>query len=147
MKTTAKNNIQKASFEVVKGVTSNGKTCLVLVTDKRLSIESFKSLMHDITVAGGYGFTKYFREGDLEATNKTGRFISAINLSEKLFVDLANQYEWEAKQPKAKKAPKATKGANKAAAKQAAIDNPAIAQLLANPDLLKAIQILAGQQS
>ena len=94
------------AFTVIEGVTSSGKKCYSALTTKRLSIDDFKSLMHDITLAGGYGFTKFYPE-------HKAKLISCTGLEATMFNDLCNQYTWNEPQPKESKETK--KSAKKAA--------------------------------
>lgn len=100
----------KPAIQIIESTTKAGKKCLVIDTDLRLSIEDFKTLMADIQLAGGYGFTKFFPELGKRS------LIAAVTIDEPTFNALILQYDWKQPEPKAPKAPKG-KGASKGAKK------------------------------
>lgn len=103
-KSSIKNIGKLVIFTIIEGTTQSGKKVLSALTKKRLSIEDFKDLMSDITLAGGYGFTKFYPE------HKT-KLISATGLTPELFTDLLNQYNWTDPTPKQKSAKSEAKAA------------------------------------
>jgi hypothetical protein len=91
MKTIVKNNETKVNgLTVIQSATNGGKKCVALLTEKRLSIEDFKSLMNDIRTAEGFGFMKYNDEHKL-------RLVTATGIEADLFLALCGQYNWSEK--------------------------------------------------
>lgn len=107
------NTITKALFSIVEGVTKSGFKCFGVLTDLRISNEDFKSLMHEITIAGGYGFMKFYPD------HKT-KLISAMGIEKGLFSDLLEQYNWTKPEPKQ---PKVKATSKKVSAKEAGLSN------------------------
>lgn len=116
---TAAKTTKKEVLTIIESVTNNGKKCLAVLTDLRLSKDDFKSLMSDIQIAEGYGFVKYF------ADHKK-RLVSAVNIEKPMFEALVNQYTWTAPEPKETATKKAGKATNKTKQKETATETPSI---------------------
>lgn len=103
--TMQKSKVGKANdanqFEILKGETKSGKPCIGLKTGLRLSKESFKQLLAEIQLAGGYGFTKYYPG--------KGNFITATNIDAETLTSLAKGHVWTKPEPKPEKTKKGPK--------------------------------------
>jgi hypothetical protein len=112
---------QHVFFPVFESQTSGGKKCIVLQTDKRLSVPDFKQLMADITLAGGYGFMKFYPE-------HKARYITATGIDGHTLQSLAAQYVWTVAEPKVK-AEKSGKASNTKKDKQTEAKQQAITDI------------------
>lgn len=95
-------------FTIVGGETKSLKPLYAIRTAHRLSLDDYKALIRDVTVAGGHFFKKYMPEYEIDGVSN---FIAATGINAKTLESLAGQYTWNAPEKKqtAKKPGKAAK--------------------------------------